>query len=250
MPTWPSSGKWGAPVGNGGGGSALGYWDPMATPATPNVADLEFSSSAPGLTLVDPGSTGAALSYRSGAARVSLPHSVGVVFKGARCNAPATSAWSVTAKIGATAVGGISGLAYGLAVAASGFDGAPTTTRFRMIDHLIGGAGRGARVVDWTNYAGSPTVDANFENIYVTQNASWFRIRYNSSGTVLSFDRSDDGLSWHQLFTTSSPGFVPARILVLGSPFGGTAAAGELAVQFLRFTDSADLLQASTGRVV
>jgi hypothetical protein len=249
MSTWAKSGKWGSPNG-GGGGSALGYWDPMATPATPNVADLEFASAATGLTLVDPGSTGAAITYRTGAARVSLAHSVGVVFKGALCNAPATAAWSVTAKIGATARGGISGLSFGLAVAPSTFDASPTTTNFTMIDHLIGGANRGARVVPWTNYTTAGAVLANFENIYVTNNASWFRIRYNSSGTVLAFDRSDDGLSWHQLFSTGTPGFVPARVLVLGSPFGGTAGAGELAVQFLRFTDSADLLQSSTGRLV
>jgi hypothetical protein len=233
-----------------GGGDPLGYFEPLATPETANAADVECSESVAGLTLWNPSSNSSTLTFDNGTALLTAKRRSANAWAAAYKTVPSGS-WSAWSKVTLQAPSDSGERLCGMII----WDSAPdTSSDFQYVMSYSNSTTQMNQVYvqSWTNWETFSATQVNAFSYPWIANGSWFRVRYDSSTPRLSYDISNDGISWNIVHTTTSPLFTPTHVGILGSRVSATAAHGDAEVRFpfLRFSASADFDQLCLGRVI
>ena len=235
----------------------LGYYDPMAAPASPNARDLEFATTD-GLTTWNAGSL-AGFSATASDSRLRLTTTSQAsstnILSGAYRDCPTATDWCAWAKISVTGVPGNVGVAPyggGLFLATADIDANPGTADVLTSSlYLLSGGGSSVLYVQRFSahnaFLDSPaTIDLGAPRSNV-----WMRVRWANASTRLSIDMSEDGVGWKQIYSTTSPYVTPARIgLHSISANSASDPSPVVSADFLRFGTSADMNADTLGNSI
>jgi len=234
-----------AGAGGGGGGTpAYTFWDPAAPPASPDTDDDEFADGTlTGWTEWDQGNH---TDVSEGNGFLTLKQtSTGVAWGGVFKTAPAHTDWTATTRLRLTARK-VNYNSVGLAV----FQAAttdPSGSDFYWIGYSLDSGDRPIKAQRWNGY--NSYGQAYFEDgDFMGESGIWVRFRYESAGSTLYFESSEDGIGWNRLYSLT-PAWAIAEIglVMLNENTGADAYAR---FDFFRVTNSADNGQITAGRMV
>ena len=234
----------------GSPGSTLGYFDPAVAPASGHASDVEYSGgSVAGTTVWDPATNGITQTAVNGKNRILIPHDASVEWGGVYKAAPSGS-WSAWTRMGMTSSRGATNVAMGIAVWGE-TPGATSDFHFMYRSAADGtSAFSDVTVQRYTSYTTFSSTDAQMLRFPPSSGQEWFRVRWASGATRISFDHSMDGVCWHQVFSTATPFVTPTHVGIVGLNNAGSASPMYILADFIRFNTDTDVFKIPDGQSV
>jgi hypothetical protein len=233
-----------------GGSTSLGYYDPMAEPASANAASVEFTDGIAAMTAWDPATLSPTLTAATGQLRLTCPRRASNGWTGAYKGVPLAQSWSAWTRLSAIKSDIVNEYGMGLAI----FGATPDATSAFQVCWFRANATQDMTEVYVQNYTKWDTFSSTPYSLtgQQYQRGAWIRVRWDVASPLVSWDVSRDGIGWQQLFSSGTTFIAaPTHIAIVGVRNGASGDALNIMSPFIRFTSGVSAITADAlGKVI